>query len=88
MSYADFSKLCHVIKYFTGLNQNFGKEYIDFPLSSSSRDIEWLNKHIIELGSYVDQIYTSLYHDLNSNKISFKDPFIFKLVNSTRDTCN
>ena len=25
LSYVDFSKLCHVIKYFTELNQKFGK---------------------------------------------------------------
>ena len=60
LSYVDFSKICYVIKYFTELKQNIGKEDITFTLSSSSRAIEWQNKHIIELESYVDQIDTSL----------------------------
>ena len=47
LSCVDFSKLCHVIKYFPGLNQKFGQEDITFPLYSSSRYIEWRNKHII-----------------------------------------
>ena len=33
LSYVDYSKMCHVIKYFTELNQNFGQEDITFPLS-------------------------------------------------------
>ena len=41
LSYVDFSKLCHVITYFTKLNKTFGQEDITFPLSSSSRAIEW-----------------------------------------------
>ena len=36
-----FSRICHVIKYFTDLRQTFGKSDITFPLSSGSRDIEW-----------------------------------------------
>ena len=32
LSDVDFSKLCHAIKYFPQLNQNFGKEEITFPL--------------------------------------------------------
>ena len=46
LSYVDLSKLSHVIIYFTELNQNFGQEEINFPLSSSSRTTEWRNKHI------------------------------------------
>ena len=30
LSYVDFSKLCHAIKYFTELNQKFGQEDITF----------------------------------------------------------
>ena len=41
LSYVDFSKLFHLIKYFTELNQNVGQKDITFPLSSSSRAIEW-----------------------------------------------
>ena len=33
LSYVDFSKLYNVIKIFPGLNQNFMKEGITFPLS-------------------------------------------------------
>ena len=32
LSYVDFEKLCHVIKYFPQLNLHFGKEEINFPL--------------------------------------------------------
>ena len=49
LSYVDFSKLCHVIKYFTELNQKNGQEEINFHLSSSSIAIEWRNKYLIEL---------------------------------------
>ena len=48
-SYVGFSKLCHVIKYFTELNQIFGQEDITFSLSSSSRAIGWKDKYFIEL---------------------------------------
>ena len=37
--YVDFSKICHVIKCFTDLRQTFGKEDINFPLSSSPGEI-------------------------------------------------
>ena len=32
ISYVDFSKICHVIKYFPDLKQTFGKEVINFSL--------------------------------------------------------
>ena len=48
LSYDDSSKLCHVITYFTELNQYFEQEDITFPLSPSSRAIEWKNKNPIE----------------------------------------
>ena len=48
-SYVNFSQLCHVINYFPESNQNIGQEDITFNLLSSSRAIEWQNKHIIEL---------------------------------------
>ena len=83
-----FWKMCHVIRCFPKLNQKFGKEDFNLPIFSSSRSIECKNKHLIELESYVDQINTSLYHDFTINKIYFKDHFIFKFVNYTRDTCN
>ena len=41
LSYVDFSRLFQVIKYIPRLNPNFGKEDIAFPLSFSSRAIEW-----------------------------------------------
>ena len=41
LRYIDFVKMCQVINYFTQLNPNFGKEDITFPLSLSSRAIEW-----------------------------------------------
>ena len=49
LSYVDFSKLCHVVKYSTEWNKHSRQKYINFPLSSSSRDIEWRNEHRIEL---------------------------------------
>ena len=49
LSYVDFSKLCHIITYFSELNKHFWHEDIKFPLSSSSRSIEWRNKNHIEL---------------------------------------
>ena len=42
LSYVDFSKICNVIKYFYSLKK-IGKEDITFPISSSSRAIEWQN---------------------------------------------
>ena len=59
----DFSSLYQVIKYFPQLNPNFGKEDITFPLSSSSRAIEWRNKHLNEFESGVYNIDTRTYHD-------------------------
>ena len=44
LSYFDSARLCQVIKYFPELNPIFGNEDITFPLSSSSRAIEWQNK--------------------------------------------
>ena len=32
ISYVDFSKICHVIRCFTGLKQAFGKYNIAFPI--------------------------------------------------------
>ena len=49
LGYVDSSKLCHVIKYFPELNQKFGQIYVTFPLSSSSRAIDWKVKNLIEL---------------------------------------
>ena len=43
LSCVDFSKICHVIKYFPELKQDIGIEDINFPLSYSSRAIEWRN---------------------------------------------
>ena len=40
-SYVDFVKLCQVIKYFSQLDPNFGKEDIAFPLTPSLRSIKW-----------------------------------------------
>ena len=40
ISYVDFSRICHVIRCFTDLNQAFVKEDIISPLLSSSRAIE------------------------------------------------
>ena len=45
----DFSKTCHVIRCFTDLKKSFGKEDIDFPLSSSSRAIERRKNYIGQL---------------------------------------
>ena len=39
--HVNFSRICHVIKCFPDLKQTFGKEDIDFILSSISRAIEW-----------------------------------------------
>ena len=50
LCYVDFAILCQVIKYFTQLNPNFGKEDITFPISSSPRAIEW-KKYINEFES-------------------------------------
>ena len=47
LSYVDSLKLCHVIKYFTELNQMFGQADMTFPLSSRSRAIEWQNKILL-----------------------------------------
>ena len=47
--YVDFSKICYIIKSFSELKQKFGKEDITFPLSLSSRNIEWINKNLLEL---------------------------------------
>ena len=44
LSYADFSKICNVIKSFP-----IGKQDITFLQSSSSRSIEWRNEHLIKL---------------------------------------
>ena len=49
LSYVDFSKLLHVIKYFPELNQKFGQEGITFLPYSSSIAIYWENKNLIEL---------------------------------------
>ena len=86
LSCVDFSKLCHVIKYFPWLNKVFRQEHITFPLSSISRAIEWRNKYPIELESYVDQIDTRLYHDFTIIKIYFNNDFVHNLWKDTRDT--
>ena len=82
-----FKKKCYVIKYFSELKQDFGKEGIAFTSSSSSIAIEWRNEHLIELELYVDKIDTSLYGDFTINTRHFKDYFIFILGNDMRDTC-
>ena len=60
ISYVDCSKDFHVIRYFPYLNQEFGKEDINVPLSSSSRSIEWRKIHMSQSEQYVDQIDTSM----------------------------
>ena len=49
LSYVDFSKICDVIKSFPELKENIGKEDTTFPLSSTSREIKWRNKHLLGL---------------------------------------
>ena len=61
--FVDFAKLCQFINHYLQLNSNFGKEDITFPLSSSSRAIEWRNKHLNEFESGVYNIDTRTYHD-------------------------
>ena len=41
LGFVDYEKMFRVIKFFPELNQNFVKEGIILPLSSSSRAIEW-----------------------------------------------
>ena len=41
-SYVAFSKMCHLIKYFTELNQNMLQEDITSTISSTSR-ANWIN---------------------------------------------
>ena len=53
LSYVDFAIMCNVNKYFPELNHKFGKEDINFPLSSSSRAIERLNQNLHEFESGV-----------------------------------
>ena len=76
-----------MIKCFPDLNQTFGKEDINFPVSPSSRSIEWRKNDMSELGQYVYQIDTSMYKDFTINKKYFKDPFIYTLGIEMRDTC-
>ena len=49
ISYVDFSKTCHVIKFFPCLKQKIGKEDITSTISSSSRDIEWRETQLSQL---------------------------------------
>ena len=44
ISYVDFLRIYQVIKFFPDLKQVFGKEDINFPISSSSGAIEWREK--------------------------------------------
>ena len=39
LSYVNFSKICYVIKSFPELKKNVGKENINIPLFSTSREI-------------------------------------------------
>ena len=57
--------------------KKIGKKIFTFLISSISRPIEWRNEHLIELESYVDKIYTSLYVYFTINKIYFKDSFTY-----------
>ena len=77
LSYVDFSKIYIIINSFPELKQNIINKNITVPPSSTSREIEWLNKNLLELESYLDQIITSLYDDFTINKICFKDTFVF-----------
>ena len=86
--YVDYSKICHVIRSFHDLNQKFGKEDINFPLSSSSRAIEWRKKNLNGLDKFVDRIDTCLCEDFRINIKSINDPNIYILVCEMRYTCN
>ena len=44
-----FPNYAFVITYFSEFNQIFGQEDITSPLYSSSKSVEWKNKHLIEL---------------------------------------
>ena len=88
ISYVYFSKIYHVISCFPGLNQTFGEEYITFPISSSSRAIEWRKNNLNKLDQYVDRIDTSLYKYFRINRKCFKDPNIYKLRCEIRYTCD
>ena len=61
INYVEYSKICHVIRSFSDLNQTFGKKDITFPLSSSSREIEWRKDNLNGLDQFLDQIDTSMY---------------------------
>ena len=63
-SHVYFAKLYHVIKYFSQLNQDFGKEDITLTLSSSSRAIERIVFYEFESGQSI--IDTRKYHDFKT----------------------
>ena len=86
-SCVDFFKRCYVITHFPELSQKIGQRDVYFLLHSSSRAFECRNERLLKLESYVDQIDTILYHDIQKNKRCFKDPFIFQLGNDIRDIC-
>ena len=58
LSCVGFEKLCNVIKDYPEIIRNFVKECITFPLSYSSRAIQWQNIYLNELQTGVYQIDT------------------------------
>ena len=77
---------CHVNKFFPELNKNIGKEEITFPLSSSSRAIDWrkISSWIrIMLGS---NWYNSITWIHNCSNL-FQGRLDFSIGNEIRDTC-
>ena len=88
ISHADYSKICHVIRSFSDLNQKFGKEDINFPPYSSSRSIEQQKKHLNGIYQFVDWIGTRLNKDFRINIKSINDSNIYKLICEMRVTCD
>ena len=68
LSYVDFEKMCNIIKNSPGLNHNFVKEDITFPLLYSSRAIKWRKQYVNGLQIYVVQIDTITYHEFTIDK--------------------
>ena len=88
LSYVDFEKLRHVIKYFPESPQKFGKEDITFPLSSISRAIEWRKTFPINLNQVCLKLIQE--HTMNSQliKIFLSRLYFYKRKGNERYMCS
>ena len=81
LGYVDFAKLCQVIKYFTQLNNVFGKEDITLPILSSSISFDRQKNDYNEIESCLSKIDTRIYHNFTTYILFWRLYFFKSKIN-------